>query len=47
VASNDRLRAYYETAGFLYRGDVTVGGAPGQRLDVGPAVEVSRYERRL
>ena len=44
VASNDRLRAYYETAGFIYRGDVTVGGAPGQRLDIGPVTVVSRYE---
>jgi len=44
VASNVRLRAYYETAGFIYRGDVTVGGAPGQRLDIGPVTVVSRYE---
>lgn len=47
VASNDRLRAYYETAGFIYRGDVTVGGAPGQRLDTGPVTVVSRYEMPL
>jgi GNAT superfamily N-acetyltransferase len=47
VASNDRLRAYYEMAGFVYRGDVTVRGTPGQRLDAGPVTEVSRYERPL
>lgn len=47
VASNDRLRGYYEAAGFVHRGDTTVGGAPGQRLDEGPATVVSRYERRL
>ena len=47
VASNDRLRAYYEAAGFIHRGDVTVAGAPGQRLDQGPVTVVSRYELRL
>ena len=47
VASNARLRAYYEAAGFVHHGDVTVAGAPGQRLDTGPAVLVSRYELRL
>jgi GNAT superfamily N-acetyltransferase len=47
VASNGRLRAYYEAAGFVHRGDVTVAGAPGQRLDEGPVTVVSRYERRL
>ena len=47
VASNDRLRAYYERAGFVCRGDVAVGGAPGQRLDTGAATWVSRYEMSL
>jgi hypothetical protein len=47
VASNGRLRAYYERAGFAHCGDVTVAGAPGQRLDEGPATVVSRYEQRL
>ena len=47
VASNDRLRGYYEAAGFAYRGDVSVGGAPGQRLDTGPVTRVSRYEMLL
>jgi hypothetical protein len=28
-------------------GDVTVAGAPGQRLDEGPVTVVSRYELRL
>jgi GNAT superfamily N-acetyltransferase len=47
VASNGRLRAYYEAAGFVPCGDVTVAGAPGQRLDEGPVTVVSRYELRL
>ncbi len=47
VASNGRLRAYYEAAGFAHRGDATVAGAPGQRLDEGPVTVVSRYELRL
>ncbi|MFF5034598.1 GNAT family N-acetyltransferase [Nocardia salmonicida] len=47
VATNDRLRAYYERAGFVHRGDVQVGGAPGQRLKGGPATVVSRYELSL
>lgn len=47
VASNGRLRGYYEAAGFVHRGDAAVGGAPGQRLDEGPVTVVSRYERRL
>lgn len=47
VTSNGRLRAYYEAAGFAHRGDVTVGGAPGQRLGEGPVTQVSRYEMPL
>lgn len=47
VASNGRLRAYYEAAGFQHRGDVMVGGAPGQRLDDGPVTLVSRYQLTL
>ena len=47
VASNGRLRAYYEAAGFAHRGDATVAGAPGQRLDEGPVTVVSLYELRL
>jgi GNAT superfamily N-acetyltransferase len=47
VASNHRLRTYYETAGFVHRGDVAVGGAPGQRLPHGPTTLVSRYEQQL
>ncbi len=47
VAANGRLRAYYEAAGFAHRGDVTVAGAPGQRLDEGPVTVVSRYEQPL
>jgi GNAT superfamily N-acetyltransferase len=47
VASNERLRAYYEAAGFAFHSDVTVAGAPGQRLGDGPLTVVSRYERPL
>src|SRR6185437_855480 len=47
VAANTRLRAYYEQAGFAYRGDVSVAGAPGQRLGEGPVTVVSRYELGL
>ncbi|MEW9513504.1 GNAT family N-acetyltransferase [Streptomyces bacillaris] len=47
VSSNARLRAYYEARGFVHRGDVAVGGAPGQRHDEGPLTWVSRYERDL
>jgi hypothetical protein len=47
VTSNERLRVYYEAAGFVHRGDVTVAGAPGQRLDEGPMTGVSRYELQL
>ncbi|MFJ9038505.1 GNAT family N-acetyltransferase [Streptomyces sp. NPDC102406] len=45
VRANTRLRAYYEARGFVHRGDVTVGGAPGQREGEGPVTWVSRYER--
>ncbi|GII82005.1 N-acetyltransferase [Sphaerisporangium rufum] len=47
VRSNDRLRAYYAAQGFAHRGDVPVGGAPGQRAAGGPVTWVSRYERAL
>jgi GNAT superfamily N-acetyltransferase len=47
VATNRRLRAYYESVGFVHCGDVGVGGAPGQRLAGGPTTVVSRYERLL
>ncbi|MEJ3747373.1 GNAT family N-acetyltransferase [Actinomycetes bacterium KLBMP 9797] len=47
VATNRGLRSYYEAAGFVHRGDVTVGGAPGQRLGEGPVTVVSRYEKPL
>jgi hypothetical protein len=47
VASNSRLRAYYEARGFVHRGDVPVGGVPGQRRDDGPSTWVSRYELPL
>jgi GNAT superfamily N-acetyltransferase len=47
VASNGGLRGYYEAAGFVFRGDAVVGGAPGQRRDDGPVTVVSRYELPL
>jgi hypothetical protein len=47
VKSNGRLRSYYEARGFVHHGDVSVGGAPGQRYDDGPVTWVSRYELRL
>lgn len=47
VASNARLRAYYEAAGFVHCGDARVAGAPGQRLNEGPLTVVSRYQQRL
>ncbi|MEV5607586.1 GNAT family N-acetyltransferase [Streptomyces sp. NPDC052225] len=47
VRSNSRLRAYYESRGFVHRGDAAVGRAPGQRGVEGPATWVSRYERVL
>ncbi|MEV0429905.1 GNAT family N-acetyltransferase [Micromonospora sp. NPDC050495] len=47
VAGNPGLRAYYEAIGFHHRGDVEVGGAPGQRSDGGTRTLVSRYELPL
>lgn len=47
VASNARLRRYYEAAGFLHRGNVPVGGPPGHRTALPPAILVSRYELPL
>jgi hypothetical protein len=44
VASNERLRAYYEAAGFLHCGDLPVAGPPGHRTDIPPTTLVSRYE---
>jgi hypothetical protein len=41
------IRAYYEAAGFAFRGDAIVAGAPGQRLDEGTVTVVSRYELPL
>jgi len=44
VASNRRLRSYYERAGFQHCGDIEVGGAPGQRYGHPPRTVVSRYQ---
>ncbi|TNH30276.1 hypothetical protein FHG89_08465 [Micromonospora orduensis] len=42
----DRARAH-DAAGFHHRGDVEVGGAPGQRSGGGTRTLVSRYELLL
>ena len=47
VQSNRGLRSYYQARGFVHRGDVPVGGAPGQRHDDGLVTWVSRYELNL
>lgn len=47
VATNRRLCEYYEAAGFQHRGDVRVGGAPGERVNTPTQTLVSRYELRL
>lgn len=47
VTSNIRLRTYYETRGFIHRGDAPVKTAPDQRLLIGPTTWVSRYELDL
>ncbi|WP_205324170.1 GNAT family N-acetyltransferase [Glycomyces sp. YM15] len=47
VASNSRLRTYYESRGFVHRGDALVKTAPDQRLLLGPPIRVSRYELAL
>lgn len=47
LATNRRLCEYYEAAGFQHRGDVQVGGAPGQRVDTANKTLVSRYELRV
>jgi hypothetical protein len=46
VASNTDLCRYYQTRGFRPRGDVYVGGAPGQRLaDDAHMTTVRRLEK--
>ena len=47
VAWNQRLRDYYEAAGFAHCGDSEVRGAPGQRAATGSVTVVSRFERLL
>lgn len=44
VVSNVRLRAYCEEIGFVHRGGQAVGGVPGERVDDGANIVVSRYE---
>ncbi|GAA1961542.1 GNAT family N-acetyltransferase [Kitasatospora viridis] len=48
VSDNPRLRAYYESRGFVHHGDVAVGGAPGEPVDTaGPRTWLSRYQLAL
>ncbi|MFE7190097.1 GNAT family N-acetyltransferase [Kitasatospora sp. NPDC057541] len=47
VATNARLRAYYESRGFAHRGDVQVAGAPGGPAAERPVIRHSRYELAL
>lgn len=47
VAGNRRLRDYYESHGFQHRGDVEVGGLPGQRDAASPRILLNRYELRV
>lgn len=45
VASNSRLCRYYEALGYTGRGEVPVGGGPGQRSTSGTITTVSRFEK--
>lgn len=47
IASNPGLRAFYETRGFVHRGDADVGGPPGSRSSEGAVTVVSLYERHI
>ncbi|HEX3566083.1 MAG TPA: GNAT family N-acetyltransferase [Acidimicrobiales bacterium] len=44
VATNRKLRRYYERLGFAYWGDTELFGAPGERLSAGTPTLVSLYE---
>jgi len=44
VATNRKLRRYYERLGFAYCGDTELFGAPGQRLSTGTPTLVSLFE---
>lgn len=47
VASNSGLRRFYESRGFVHRGDAVVGGPPGSRSRDGEKTTVSLYEREV
>lgn len=47
VATNPRLRAYYEAAGFRHRGDVPVASSKPLGAGAGGTCVHSLYERRL
>lgn len=47
VTVNQRLNTYYRAAGFVHRGDIPIGGAPGMRELAGERFTLSRYELRL
>jgi hypothetical protein len=44
VATNRKLRGYYERLGFAYCGDTELLGAPGERLSTGTPTVVSLFE---
>lgn len=44
VATNLKLRRYYERLGFAYCGDTELFGAPGERLSTGNPTLVSLFE---
>lgn len=47
VAANARLCRYYEELGFEARGEVEVGGSPGQRSAGEKTTTVRRYEKNV
>jgi GNAT superfamily N-acetyltransferase len=47
VASNHRLRTYYESQGFQHQDDIPTGGPPGHRTTDAPKTQLSRYELPL
>jgi hypothetical protein len=44
VATNRKLRGYYEGLGFAYCGDTELFGTPGERLSTGTPTVVSLFE---
>lgn len=44
VATNRKLRGYYERLGFSYCGDTELFGTPGERMSTGSSTPVSLFE---